>query len=313
MSNRAQGLRIGVALGSGGARGWAHIGVLRALTRAGIAPDIAAGTSIGAIVGGAYAAGRLAELETFARGLDRSGIWRLVDFNRSVGGGLVTGERVARLLDEIIGAQTIETLPKKFAAVATELATGNEVWIQEGSLVEAMRASYALPGILLPPVLDGRHLVDGGLNNPVPVSACRAMGAHVVIAVALPSGPLAAGRRAARTPASEATAWQRLMAAFQEPERLFARQIFGDRPGALTSASVSLAALNIVLNRVQRIRLATDQPDVIVAPDVSHVAMLEFDRAADAIDSGEAAVESVLPEIEAVLAERKGVAAPPVN
>ena len=181
-------MRIGIALGGGGARGWAHIGVLRALVRAGYEPHNVAGTSIGAIVGGAYAAGRLDALEAFARGMDRRGMWRLIDLNRAIGGGLVIGDRIAQALGEVLGAAPIESLPTRFTAIATELETGNEVWFSEGSLVDGVRASYALPGILLPPVRDGRHLVDGGIVNQVPISACRAMGAHVVIAVSLPAG-----------------------------------------------------------------------------------------------------------------------------
>ena len=296
-------MRIGIALGGGGARGWAHIGVLRTLLTAGFEPDIIAGTSIGAIVGGAYAAGRLDELEAFARSIDRRSIWRLVDVNLGKGGGLVTGERVASKLTEIIGTHNIEDLKKKFAAVATELQAGHEVWLETGDLITAMRASYAMPGIFVPSPNEGRPLIDGGIANPVPVSACRAMGANVVIAVPLPATHTPAARFARQTPEAELSAWKKATAAFREPERFVARQLFGDEPGALTTASVSVAALNILLDRMTRVRLASDPPDVTVTSEIGRIALLEFDRAEEAIAIGAAATERVLPEIEALVRE----------
>ncbi|MCE9522201.1 MAG: patatin-like phospholipase family protein [Alphaproteobacteria bacterium] len=294
-------MRIGVALGGGGARGWAHIGVLRTLMAAGFEPMIVAGTSIGAIVGGAYAAGRLDELEAFARALDRRAIWRLADVNLGTGGGLVLGERVVQSLTEIIGAMAVESLPKKFAAVATELFTGHEIWLEQGNLIDAIRASYALPGIFVPVTIEGRPLIDGGITNPVPVSACRAMGAQLVIAVPLPASQSPAQRIARETPEQAATAWQKAMAAFREPERFMARQLFGDQPGALTTASVSVAALNILLDRMTRVRLASDPPDVTINSDIGKIALLEFDRADEAIAIGAAATEKMLPEIKSLI------------
>lgn len=294
-------MRIGVALGGGGARGWAHIGVLRKLFAAGFEPDVVAGTSMGAIVGGAFAAGRLNELEKFALALDRRGVWKLTDLNLGKGGGLVAGERVVQVLNETIGDHDIKALKKKFAAVATELLTGHEVWLEDGKLIAAMRASYALPGIFVPSIIDGRPLVDGGITNPVPVSACRALGAQIVIAVPLPATQNPADRFARETPEAEATAWQKAQAAFREPERFVARQLFGDEPGTLTTASVSVAALNILLDRMTRVRLASDPPDITVTPDIAPIAMLEFDRAAEAIALGAAATERALPEIKALV------------
>ncbi len=293
-------MRIGVALGGGGARGWAHIGVLRTLTRAGFEPAIVAGTSIGAIVGGAFAAGCLDELEKFALSLDRRTIWKLADMNLGKGGGLVSGDRVAQALIDIMGDPEIPTLKKKFTAVATELLTGHEIWIEEGSLSTAMRASYALPGIIVPVTIDNRPLIDGGITNPVPVSACRAMGAQVVIAVPLPASQSPNQRFAKQPTESEGTAWQKAMALFREPERFVARQLFGDEPGELTTATVSVAALNILLDRMTRVRLASDPPDVTINSDIGKIALLEFDRAEEAIAIGAAATEKVLAEIEAL-------------
>lgn len=298
-------MHVGIALGGGGAKGWAHIGVLRTLLDAGITPDIVAGTSMGSIVGGAYAAGRLDALEEFARGMDRKAALRLVDINMGgTGGGLILGERVAAALREVIGTHEIASLAKKFAAVATELGTGHEVWLNEGDLIAAMRASYAMPGVVLPARVDGRILVDGGVTNPVPVSVCRAMGAHIVIAVPLPSEP-STGVRFKRAPqVSAASAWQQAVATFREPERFVAAQIFGDKPDTLTTASVSIGALNILLDRMTRVRLATDPPDVIVPPDIKGIAVLEFDRADEAIRVGAEAAKAALHQIEALLSTR---------
>jgi NTE family protein len=293
-------MRIGIALGGGGARGWAHIGALRTLMTAGFAPTIVAGSSIGAIVGGAYAAGKLDQLEKFALTLDRRAIWKLADLNLGKGGGLVLGAKVAQALIDIIGDVDIPDLKRKYAAVATELLTGHEVWLEEGSLSTAMRASYALPGIFVPVVVEDRPLIDGGITNPVPVSVCRGLGAQFVIAVPLPASQ-SPNQRFAREPVADAegSAWKKALSVFREPERFVARQLFGDEPGELTTATVSVAALNILLDRMTRVRLASDPPDVTINSDIGKIALLEFDRAEEAIAIGAAAAESVLPELEA--------------
>lgn len=295
-------MKIGVALGGGGARGWAHIGVLRTLTKAGFEPSVVAGTSIGAIVGGAFAAGKLDELEKFVLALDRKTIWKLTDLNLGKGGGLVSGDRIAQALIQTIGNPDISTLAKKFAAIATEIPNGHEVWIDEGSLIAAMRASYALPGIFVPTVIDNRPMIDGGITNPVPVSACRAMGAQIVIAVPLPAMHSPSQRFALEPlPEAERSAWQKTLTAFREPERFVARQLFGDEPGAMTTATVSVTALNILLDRMTRIRLASDPPDITIHSDIGKIALLEFDRAREAIAIGATAAERILPDIKALM------------
>jgi NTE family protein len=273
--------------------------------RAGLEPTIIAGTSIGAIVGGAYAAGRLDDLEHFARALDRRTIWKLTDLNLGKGGGLVAGDRIAQALSDLIGSESIETLSKKFAAVATEIPSGHEVWLETGNIIAAIRASYSLPGIFVPANIDGRTLIDGGIANPVPVSACRAMGAQLVIAVPLPASQ-APNQRFARQqmPEVEGSTWKKTLAAFREPERFVARQLFGDEPDALTTATVSVTALNILLDRMTRVRLASDPPDITIQSDIGKIALLEFDRADEAIAIGEAATERVIPDIRALLSAR---------
>src|SRR3954465_14692424 len=178
---------IGLALGGGAARGFAHIGILRTLAANGIVPDVVVGTSIGAVVGGLHAAGRLDTLEEWGRSLQgMRNILGYLDI-RLNGSGLLGGEKLAARLEEAVGQTLIEDLPVKFASVATEVRTGHEIWLTHGRVVDAMRASYALPGIFSPVLIGDRWLVDGALVNPVPVSAARALGAEIVIAANLSS------------------------------------------------------------------------------------------------------------------------------
>ena len=169
---------IGLVLGSGAARGFTHIGVIRVLQAHGITPDIVVGTSMGALIGGCYATNQLDTLEEWARSLTMRRIISYLDV-RFGGSGLIGGARLANTLQESIGKTLIEELPVRFAAIATEVGTGHEVWLARGSLALALRASYALPGIFPPVSLGGRWLVDGALVNPVPVSVARAFGARV--------------------------------------------------------------------------------------------------------------------------------------
>ena len=183
MESRRQ-LRIGLALGSGSARGWAHVGVIRALLRAGIEPDLVCGTSIGALVGAAYAAGEIDRFEPWVASLTRQQVMSLLDLRLSAG-GMIEGRKLVEYFRARFDDPGIDKLPRPFACVATELDSGREVWLRDGPVIDAVRASISLPGLLTPMQRDGRLLVDGGLVNPVPVSLCRAMGADVVIAVDL--------------------------------------------------------------------------------------------------------------------------------
>ncbi len=175
---------IGLALGGGSARGWAHLGILRKLDEAGIRPKIVVGTSIGAVVGGSWAAGKLDELEAFARSLTKRSMLGMMDWSLP-GSGLLSGDRLRKALEDKFRGASIEDLPVKFAAIATELRTGHEIWLTRGSITDAMRASYALPGIFVPVNIGGRWLMDGALSNPIPVSVARALGAEMIIAVNL--------------------------------------------------------------------------------------------------------------------------------
>ncbi len=300
--------RIGLALGGGAARGWAHIGIIKALAEAGIVPDIITGTSIGAVVGGCHLAGRLDELEGFARSLNRRRVMSLLDFNLA-GTGLITGDKLGALLERHIGNRTIEDLPQPFAAVATELGTGHEVWLRKGGLVAAMRASYALPGIFPPVSINHRWLFDGALVNPIPVSVCRALGARYVIAVNLNADMCARGTvmpeldeplplAGADLPDIEASASQPA----GSMRSLLRRQWFGNekdpkdhKPGIST---VLVNALSIVQDRIARSRLAGDPPDAILSPRLSGIGPFEFHRADELIAHGQSAVRRELDEIK---------------
>jgi NTE family protein len=302
---------IGLVLGSGAARGFAHIGVIQALAAQGIVPDIVVGTSIGALVGGCYANNQLEELEGWARSLTLRRIIGYLDV-RIGSSGLIGGGRLAKRLIEAIGPTAIEDLQVRFAAIATEVGTGHEIWLTKGSLSLAMRASYALPGLFPPIHLGGRWLMDGALVNPVPVTAARAFGARVVIAVNLDADRFARGATIA-SHGSDATDeppdslpvparknFFNLRGMFGA-ERALKRQIFaGARPGFST---VMIEAFNIMQDRLTRMRLAGDPPDVHITPHIGHIGWLEFHRAAEAIAVGKAATEKALePIVETIAA-----------
>jgi NTE family protein len=294
-------VKIGLALGGGAARGWAHIGVLRALNNAGIKPDIIAGTSIGAVVGACDVTGHLDDLENFARELTRRRVLGYLDFNLS-GTGLITGHRLGERLHKHLGETRIEDMPRRFTAVATEIGTGHEVWLSRGSLVEAVRASYALPGVFRPVKVDGRWLFDGALVNPIPVSVCRALGARYVIAVNLNIDISNRGTISNINPMPQSD-----LEMEETPpvtgkngiavRRLLQRQILGkgdDVPGIST---VMVDAFNIVQDRIARSRLAGDPPDSMISPRLHGIGLFDFHRADELIARGEAAAKREIEDL----------------
>ena len=282
--------RIGLALGSGSARGWAHIGVIRALEKAGVRPDVVCGTSIGALVGGAYAMGELDRLERFVLGLRIPDVVGFMDV--SLSGGVLKGDRVMEHFRRGVADRPIEELRVPFAAVATSLRTGAEVWLRRGSTLDAVRASIALPGLFAPLRREGALLVDGGLVNPVPVSLARAMGADVVIAVDLGSDVLGRRFRAERTVQAPAGPVQEWMRQLQQNLSALAQDKATEEP--MPSVFDVLASCMDIINvRVARSRMAGDPPEVLVAPRLARLRLLDFHRAKEAIDEGERAVERV--------------------
>ena len=291
---------IGLALGGGAARGWAHIGVLRSLIAAGLEPDIVAGTSIGAVAGACYVTGKLNRLEDFATTLTRRRIFGFLDFNFA-GSGLITGQRLSSQLESHLKDVAIEELNPRFVAVATELGTGHEVWLKKGDLVTALEASFALPGIFRPVEINGRWLIDGALVNPIPVSVCRALGARIVIAVNLNNDLFGKGgvihdQEAFAEPASPEDQ------TFPEgngraAQHLLHRQIFGRSNGAPGMSAVMIDAINITQDRIARSRLAGDPPDITIGPKTGRIGLFDFHRAQEAIALGAKAAESQLDEI----------------
>jgi NTE family protein len=299
--------KIGLALGGGAARGWVHIGILKALIESGIKPDIVAGTSIGAVVGGCYVANEFEALERFARSLTRRRVFGYLDFNMA-GSGLITGQRLCDRLEEHLGDRAIESLDIPFTAVATEIGTGHEIWLTRGRLVDAMRASYALPGIFRPVRIDGRWLFDGALVNPVPVSVCRALGARYVIAVNLNTEmygrgvvlPQITGDRH-ETPRAEPS--QSMARNGRAALKLLQRQLFGrGGEGGPGISTVMIEAFNIVQDRIARSRLAGDPPDVMISPRLGGFGPFDFHRADELIECGAAAayrqVEDIIRDLE---------------
>lgn len=291
-------LKIGLALGGGAARGWSHIGVMRALERAGIVPDIIAGCSVGAVVGGCYAAGKLDALETFVRSLTKRRVMGLLDFHIS-GSGLIAGDRLKRLLDRDLLDMRIESLPVRFATIATELGTGHEIWLTRGPLIDAMRASYALPGVFDPIKLGGRWLMDGALVNPIPITAARALGADLVICVNLNGDIRVRGTVIQSNPADPEL--EGVEAVLDEPRRWGIFPHFGglgrkvnDAPGI---ATVMVDAFNITQDRIARSRLAGDPPDVMISPKMSAIGLFEFHRAEECIELGREATERALSDV----------------
>ena len=309
-----RGVPLGLALGGGAARGWAHIGVLLGLEENGIRPDVIAGTSVGAVVGGCYAAGRLDELRDFAVGLTRARVLALLDVH--VGSGLISGDRLGRRLTDNLHGLQIENLPYRFAAIATEFGTGHEIWLTRGSLVEALRASYALPGIFDPRRVGGRWLMDGALVNPVPVTAARALGAEIVIAVNLSGAGYSRGtviQDFGGEPGSEQIAQDSPERGLLSPMRQAAsrmRDVFRRRRGAPGFAQVLIDAFNVTQDRITRARMAGDPPDITASPQLAEVGLFEFHRAAEAIAAGHEAIVRALPHIREIvdLAERSSMA-----
>ncbi|HYD31909.1 MAG TPA: patatin-like phospholipase family protein [Azospirillaceae bacterium] len=297
--------RIGLALGGGVARGWAHIGAVRALKRHGIEPDVIAGSSVGALVGGLSLAGRLDTLEEWARGLTRFKIVGYLDLRLRSGGGLIGGDRLVAEMRRHLGDLRIEELPIPFVALATDLVTGHEVWLNQGGMVDALRASFSLPGVFPPVKVDERWLVDGALVNPVPVSVCRALGADMVIAVNLSADLIGKARKpGAPVPTAAGFDLLRFLEEVPEPPSApsamgaLARRIFHRDYDGPSLFGVMVSSLSIITDRITRSRLAGEPPDVHIAPRIGHIGLLEFDRADEAIALGEEAVERVLPELQ---------------
>ena len=312
--------RVGLALGCGSARGWAHIGVLQALERRGVVPDVITGASVGALVGAVRSAGRLPDLEDWVRSLTQRDVWRLVDTTFR-GGGVMTGNRLMEAVAEHVGDAPIEDLPIAFGAVATDLYTGEEVWLRDGPYMAAVRASSGLPGLFSPTWHQQRWLIDGGVVNPVPVSMCRALGAQVVIAVDLSRSVTQAALRANDQPSNHGSSGAGSHAnhrdgdAGQEGTAILARwsglvdglvESFRSRRSEPGLLEVMSSAVNIMQDRITRSRLAIDPPELVLRPQLPDFQLMDFHRAREAIEAGRNCVEEAGPQFDAIDLPRRG-------
>ena len=307
--------RIGVALGSGSARGWAHIGIIRTLESRGIFPDIYCGSSVGALVGAAAASGRLDRLEVWIRQLKRVDVVGYMIRSFMKAESIQSEKYLGEIFGNTLSDALIEDLPNRFGSVATDLDTGQEVWLRKGRLLSAISPSIAFPGLLNPVHHDGRWLVDGGLVNPVPVSLCRALGADIVIAVNLNGDLVGRNRygpvesRAGKKSASDRDLWEKLALPFRKKRNSVSEES-EEAPEPLPPGllEVVTGAINIMQDRITRSRMAGDPPDLTLSPHLSHIGLLDYHRSEEAILEGKACVERSLPAVEDLL--RRGGAWP---
>lgn len=299
-------MNIGLALGSGSSRGWSHIGVISALAEIDIKPDIICGTSIGSLVGASYAANNLEKLESWACSLTKFQIASFFDINTSLN-GFVNIEKLHYFLNKYVVSdeQLIEDFSRQYAAVATELETGRETWLTKGSAMEAILSSFALPGLFPAIRNNNKWLVDGGLVNPVPVSVCRALGADIVIAVNL-NGGIVGKHFHKPKPIPDAPLPEnsgvvdRISSLVKDyTDSIFTNSKIETQPPGLFEAIAG--SVNITQDRITRSRMAGDPPDILLAPKLSHIGLLEFYRAEEAINEGKKCVQRMLPEINHIL------------
>lgn len=278
---------IGLALGSGSARGWAHLGVLEGLDEIGVRPQVVAGTSIGALVGAVYVSGQLAEFSEWVQKLSSRDVFSLLDFTLS--GGMVKGQKLFGFFEEVHKNPLIESLDRRYVSVATDMKTGREIWITKGPILPAARASCAIPGIFSPVKFEDRWMLDGGLVNPVPVSAARALGADVVIAVNLNAQLIGAHLSAsARSEQAAAEALPKVERSFwQRAGEYFTSSGSGD-PGFF---DVVASSVNIMQDRITRSRMAGDPPEITLVPMLEDFALMDFHRAKEAIREGRRLVQ----------------------
>lgn len=305
------GKKIGLALGSGGARGWAHIGVINALREMKVPIHCVAGTSMGAVVGAVFAAGKIEELHHLALHVDwKHAIYHFLDFSFSHA-GLIDGSRAADFVAKNVQKTRIEELSVPFACVATDVLTGAEVVFREGNIVVAVRASMAIAGVFTPVRLGEAVLVDGGLVNPLPVNIARELGADVVIAVDVSSDPVVPAKPEAKradkiarlkklAPAKALPVFERFLENLEKhlQESKFSSlpavkrlRTLDEMPGVL---DISANVLRIYSKQITNMRLKLEPADVLIQPRLGRLTMLEFHKSVEAIEAGHAEAIKIL-------------------
>ncbi len=295
-------MKIGLALGSGSAKGWAHIGVINGLKKLGIDIDIVGGCSVGALVGVAYACNRMDAMEFWVRSFNYLDVIKLMDFSWHRG-GLLRGERVFNAIGKLIKITAFSECSLKFGAVATNLTTGRELWFTEGDINQAVRASCSVPGLLSPVWFNDCWLADGAIVNPVPVSLTRAMGADIVIAVDLQQdarlvqqGLLSHEKLTDDQPSSP---WyERLRGKLTR----VALQQSDNTPSALEIMSVSMQVLE---NGLKRNLMKEEPADILIQPYCPQISMLDFHLAGEAIAAGQLALEKQQKELLSLIKKKK--------
>jgi NTE family protein len=295
-------LNIGLALGGGSSRGWSHIGVISALSELGIVPNIICGTSIGSLIGASYLSNNIEKLEEWACSLSKFETARFFEISTSMT-GFVDTERMHSFLNEYVASDkvNIEDLPGQYAAISTDLETGREVWFTKGPLIESVWASISLPGLFPAIRNNNRWLVDGGLVNPVPVSVCRALGADIVIAVNLNGNIVGKHFEHAKKIEHQDNG---VVGKITDLVREYTGSLFPtstdvEQPPNLFDAIAG--SINITQDRITRSRMAGDPPDILLSPKLSHIGLLEFYRAKEAITEGKDCVQRMRPEIDHIL------------
>jgi NTE family protein len=301
---------VGLALGGGVARGWAHIGAIKALMEANIEIDIISGTSIGALVGGFYVTGKIDTLEKWALTLNKNKVFNYLDIQWG-GTSIIKGQRLSRVLKSHFRNVNIEDVPQIFIAVSCDLKTGEEIWLQSGSILKAIEASYALPGIFEPVRINGKYLIDGALANPVPVSACRSLGANIVIGIGLNDygGNATSSNNEISNPRTLKKSRENFIGKLIQkvynfrPEKIlmdiFFRKNTKNKKPKL--GMVMIDALDITMDRLARNCLAKNPADIYITPSISHIGMLEFTKAEELINLGYEAVKKEIPNILKVI------------
>ena len=301
-------MQIGLALGSGSARGWAHIGIIRALDELGIHPAIICGTSIGSLVGASHVSGKLARLEEWVSALSKLETARFFEISTRLD-GFVNRDKFQEFLQIYVAEPEalIEAQAVQYAAIATDMESGREIWMNKGSLLDAVWASISLPGLFPAIQHRNRWLIDGALVNPVPVSVCRALGADIVIAVNLNNEGLGRPLKKAiddeiPEPAANSsssmvdrvTGWMKDYAAAVFP----AKKTPAQPPSVFEAIACSV---HITQDRITRSRLAGEPPDIVLSPKLADIGLLEFYRGQEVISEGYDCVRRQLPEIEYML------------